>query len=247
MTWPACWQTSPADLRLKSGEAHVWLGALDVPPERLRELRTVLNGDEVARADRFLQAHDRVHSAAARGHLRMLLGRYLGVAPKSVELQFNSFGKPSLAGPFAAGDLRFNVSHSHGLVLFAFARGRELGVDIEKIRPDFATTEIAERFFSAAESGRLRALAPELQPRAFFECWTRKEAYIKARGDGLSRRLDTFEVAFGPGLAPAILAVTDEPDAPARWAVHDVQPPDGYCGALMVERPDVAVTCWKLD
>jgi 4'-phosphopantetheinyl transferase len=247
MTWPPCWQTPPADLRLKSGEAHVWLGALDVSPERLQELRTILNVDEVARADRFLQAHDRIHSAAARGHLRMLLGRYLCVAPKSIELQFNSYGKPSLAGEFAAGDLRFNVSHSHGLALFAFTRGRELGVDLEKIRPNFATTEIAGRFFSAAESGRLRSLAPEQRPRAFFECWTRKEAYIKARGDGLSRRLDTFEVAFGPDLTPAILAAADEPDAAVRWAVHDLHPPDGYCGALMVEKPDLAVTCWMLD
>jgi len=245
MTSPACWQTPPANLRLETGEVHVWLGVLDVTPERLLELRAVLNADELARADRFLPAQHRVHSAAARGHLRTLLGRYLGVAPESVELQFNSFGKPSLAGPL--GGLRFNVSHSLGLALFAFARGRELGVDIEKVRPDFATLEIAARFFSVAESARLRSLAPEQQPRAFFECWTRKEAYVKARGDGLSRRLDTFEVAFGPGAAPAILAAGDEPDAPVRWAVHDLQPPDGYCGALIVEGPGMAVACWKLD
>ena len=247
MTSPACWQTPPADLRLETGQAHVWLGELDVPPGKLQELRAVLHPDELARADRLLQAHHRVYSAAARGCLRTLLGRYLGVAPQSVEFQFNSFGKPSLAGAIAAGGLRFNVSHSHGLALFAFARGRELGVDIEKIRPDFATAEIAGRFFSAAESAHLRSLAPEQQPRAFFECWTRKEAYIKARGDGLSRRLDTFEVGFGPGAAPAVLAAGDEADAPVRWAVHELQPPDGYCGALIVERPDVAVACWKLD
>ena len=247
MASPASWQTPPADLRLESGEAHVWLGALDVPPERLQELRAVLHADELARADRLLQAHHRVHSAAARGYLRTLLGRYLGFEPRSVELQFNPFGKPSLAGAIAAGGLRFNVSHSHGLALFAFAQGRELGVDIEKIRPEFATTEIAGRFFSAAESARLRSLAPEHQPRAFFECWTRKEAYIKARGDGLSRRLDAFEVAFGPGTAPAILAADDEPDAAARWAVYDLQPPDGYCGALVVEGPGAAVVCWTLD
>jgi 4'-phosphopantetheinyl transferase len=247
MTSPACWKSPPADLRLGSSEVHVWLGALDVPPERLQELRAVLNADELARADRLLQAHHRVHSAAARGYLRTLLGRYLEVAPQSVEFQFNSFGKPSLSGALAAGGLRFNVSHSHGLALFAFAQGRELGVDLEKIRPDFATVEIAGRFFSAAESARLRTLAPEERARAFFECWTRKEAYIKARGDGLSRRLDTFEVAFGPGAAPAILAAGDEPDATVRWAVHDLQPADGYCGALIVEGPGVVVACWKLD
>jgi 4'-phosphopantetheinyl transferase len=247
MTAPACWQTPPADLRLEAGEVHVWLGTLDVPPGKLLELRSVLHSDELARADRFLQAPHRVHSAAARGYLRELLGRYLEVAPQSVELQFNPFGKPALAGVLAARDLRFNLSHSHGLVLFAFTRGRELGVDIERIRPDFATTEIAGRFFSAAESARLRSLAPEQQPRAFFECWTRKEAYIKARGDGLSRRLDTFEVSFGPYVAPAILAAGDEPDAVVRWAVYDLQLPEGYCGALIVEGPGVTMACWKLD
>jgi 4'-phosphopantetheinyl transferase len=247
MSAPACWQTPPEELQLEAGEVHVWLGALDVPLGRLRELRSLLNTDELARSDRFLQAHHRVHSAAARGYLRTLLGRYLVVAPQSVQLQFNSFGKPSVAGNFAASGLRFNLSHSHGLALFAFARGRELGVDIEKMRPDFATTEIAGRFFSAAESARLRSLAPEQQPRAFFECWSRKEAYIKARGDGLSRRLDSFEVAFGPGLAPSIVASNDEPEATVRWAMRDLQPADGYCGALVVEGPGVSVACWKLD
>ena len=247
MTLPVCWQAPPAELRLESGEVHVWLGALDVPAEKLQELNTLLQPDELARADRFLQAHHRVHSAAARGYLRTLLGRYLGVAPRSVELQFNSFGKPSLAGGLTAGGLRFNLSHSHGLALFAFARGRELGVDIERIRPDFASADIARRFFCVAESARLLSLPPELQPKAFFECWTRKEAYIKARGDGLSRRLDSFEVAFGPGVASSIVSAADEPDAATRWSVHDLQPADGYCGALVVERPAVAVACWRLD
>ena len=269
MVSPVCWQTPPADLSLGTGEVHVWLGALDVAPGQLEELRAVLKPGELTRADRLLQAHHRVHSAAARGYLRRLLGRYLGVSPQSVELQFNSFGKPALAGELAAGGLRFNVSHSHGLALFAFARGRELGVDIEKMRPDFATAEIAARFFSAAESERLRSLAPEHRQRAFFECWTRKEAYIKARGDGLSRRLDTFEVAFGPGIAPAVLSAGDEPDAATRWAMYDLAPANGYCGALIVESgreplprvqadrqagpaecmkgPGVGVACWKLD
>jgi 4'-phosphopantetheinyl transferase len=247
MNAPVCWKSPPSDLRLESGETHVWLGALDVPPERLQALRAELRPDEVARADRLLQPPHRVHSAAARGYLRTLLGRYLGVAPRLVELQFNPFGKPSLAGALAAGGLRFNLSHSHGLALFAFARGRELGVDIEKIRPDYASAEIAGRFFSAAESARLRSLTPEQQPRAFFECWTRKEAYIKARGDGFSHRLDTFEVAFGPGVAPAVLSSRDEPDATVRWTVHDLQPADGYCGALIVEGRGVVVRCWKLD
>ena len=246
MTTLEHWPSPPARVEIASGEVHVWLASLDVPADKLSALRSLLNDDELSRADRFLQPQHRVHSAAARGFLRTLLGHCLRVAPQSLEFQFNSFGKPSLAGAFADADLRFNLSHSHGLALFALARGREIGVDIERIRPTFAAERIAERFFAPAESARLRSLPNEQRPQAFFECWTRKEAYVKARGDGLSRRLDSFEVAFGPGMPPAILAAGDEADA-ARWAVMDLQPPPGFVGALVIARPLPLLRCWRLD
>jgi 4'-phosphopantetheinyl transferase len=247
MTTPVRWLPAPSGVRLDEGEAHVWLASLDVTPARLAPLRALLNDEERARADRFLQKLHRIRSAAARGILRQLLGRYLDVEPGSVQFQTNAFGKPSLAGPAGHFDLRFNLSHSHGLALFAFARGRELGVDLERIRPTFDTLRIAGRFFAPAEAARLRALSPEEQPFAFFECWSRKEAYIKARGDGLHRRLDSFEVAFGPGVTPALLRSDDEPDAPVRWAMFNLEPAHGFAGALAIEQPTQAVHCWRLD
>lgn len=246
MTAPAPWPPAPADVQLSAGEAHVWLASVDVTPEKLAPLRALLNDEERARADRFLQPQHRVRSAAARGILRRLLGRYLEVEPGSVEFQTNAFGKPSLAGPAADHDLRFNLSHSHGLALFAFARGRELGVDLEKIRPAFATLKIADRFFAPAEAARLRTLSPEEQPSAFFQCWSRKEAYIKARGDGLHRRLDSFEVAFGSGVTPALLHSDDEPDAPARWRMFDLNTVEDFAGAMAIEQPTRNVRCWRL-
>ncbi len=240
------WLAPPLDLELGPDEAHVWLTSLDVPAHRLSSLRALLNAEELARADRFLQPHHRCHSAVARGGLRSLLGRYLQVAPQSVVFQFNAHGKPSLAGAHEHSGLRFNLSHSHGLALIAFARGRDLGVDIEKVRPERPAEPIAERFFAPAEAARLRSLPSAQQPEGFFECWTRKEAYIKARGKGLSLPLDSFEVAFGPGVRPAILGASDEPDAVARWALFDLQPSAGFAGALVVERPPCILRCWAL-
>lgn len=247
MTTSATWPPAPSGVQLLEGEAHVWLASLDVAAGPLAALRARLSAEELARADRFLQPQHRVRNAAARGMLRSLISHYLGVEPESVEFQINPFGKPALAGPAADAGLRFNLSHSHGLGLFAFARGRELGVDLEKIRPALATLNIAGRFFAPAEAARLGALPEAEQPPAFFECWSRKEAYIKARGDGLQRRLDSFEVAFGPGVKPAVIRSDDEADASSRWAMFDLEPAPGFSGALTIEQPARTVRRWRLD
>jgi 4'-phosphopantetheinyl transferase len=188
-----------------------------------------------------------VHNAAARGWLRSLLGRYLGVAPHSIEFRFNEHGKPSLAGAHERSSLRFNISHSHGFALFAFARGREVGVDIEKIRPGRPFQRIAERFFAPGETARFSSIPAAQQAHAFFECWTRKEAYIKARGKGLSLPLDSFEVGFGPGTAPSLFEALGEPDAPGRWALFDLQPFPEFAGALAAEQPVRHLHCWRIE
>ena len=213
----------------------MWRAPLDVPASELTARSGTLSVEERARAARFLRPEVGSRFTAARGMLRRLLGSYLDVAPENVAFTFNPFGKPALADESRAGGLRFNVSHSHDRALLAFTRGRDLGVDIEAQRPDFATREIAQRFFAPSETSRLLALPEAEQTRAFFQCWTRKEGYIKARGDGLSRSLDSFEVAFGPGVAPAILSASDEPDAALRWTVFNLDPAPNFAGALVVE------------
>ena len=247
MIGQANWTAPPRPLELGPEDVHVWSAALDVPSEKLGSLRALLSPEERARADRFLQPHHRVHGAAARGWLRSLLGRYLQAAPQSIEFRFGEHGKPSLAGPHEHSCLHFNLSHSHGFALFAFARGRELGVDLEKIRLDRSFEKIAGRFFAPGETARLRSVPLALQPQAFFECWTRKEAYIKARGKGLSLPLESFEVGFGPGVAPSILEARGEPDAAARWALFDLRPFPEFAGALVVERPAGTVRCWRME
>lgn len=230
---------------MAAGEVHVWRAALDPPAACVRGLADTLAADERARADRFVSDRDRSRYIVARGVLRAVLGRCLGLPPGALAFRYSAFGKPALTGDAAATDLRFNVSHAGGLALYAVARGREIGVDLERIRPDFATDEIARRFFSPGEVAALRALGPEHRSRAFFDCWTRKEAYIKARGEGLSRPLDRFEVSLAPGAPAALLATGEDPDEAARWSLRALCPGPGYAAALAVEGQSWHLQCWQ--
>jgi 4'-phosphopantetheinyl transferase len=220
-------------------EVHVWTASLDQPDAVVARLRTLLDDSERERADRFSFEKGRRHFTVGRGLLRRILGEYLGLDPGGVRFCYNPYGKPALAGEPEPGEdaLRFNVSHSGSLVLYAVTRGREVGVDLETIRPEFAGEPIAERFFSPGEVAALRAVAPEARIRAFFDCWTRKEAYIKARGKGLSLPLDSFEVSLAPGAPPALLATHDDPAEARRWSLFGLEPGPGYVGALVVAGP----------
>ena len=246
-TFPDPWLKPVRPVKLGEGEVHVWRACLDVTVEELQVRSKLMKEEERARGARYLRAEVGSRFVAGRGLLRRLLGMYLGTDAAEVEFTFNSFGKPALAAKHGAGDLRFNVSHSHDWALIAFTRGRELGVDIERVRPDFATREIAQRFFSPSEARRLIALPAATQTEAFFQCWTRKEGYIKARGEGLSRGLDSFEVAFGPGVDAAVLNALDDASPTARWLVLDLQPAQGFAGALVVERPVAEVRLWNAE
>jgi 4'-phosphopantetheinyl transferase len=218
---------------LADHEVHVWRTPLEQPPEHLQTLWQTLAPEELQRANRFHFEKDRRHYVAGRGILRALLGRYLRREPAGLTFAYNPQGKPSLAGD-AARTLSFNVSHSHGLALIAVTRGREVGVDLERIRPEFAGERVAERFFSPSEVAALRALAAAERLEAFFACWTRKEAYLKATGMGLSLPLDCFDVSLTPGEA-ALKATRHDPTAVQRWSLRDVPPGPGYAGALAVE------------
>ncbi len=228
------WNPPPATWRLDQDEVHVWRAALDLPAATLAALRGTLAADEQERAGRFHFAHDRDHFTAARGILRALLGRYLDRNPAQLEFSYGPVGKPVLAPAWAA-DWRFNVSHSGGIALYAFARGREVGVDVERVRPEYPGEPVARRFFSPAEVAALAAVPPDRRREAFFLCWTRKEAYIKATGRGLSQPLERFDVELTPGRPAALLAHRDEPAEAARWSMRNVDPGPGYAGALAVE------------
>ena len=217
---------------IATDEVRVWRAPLDLPPALLARLLSSLSADERRRAARFYHPLDRDHFVAARGQLRLLLGELLGTTPEAVRFAYGPQGKPWL--PDAAA-LRFNLSHAGGAALFAFSRGRELGVDIEPLREDFATDEVADCAFSPRELATLRALPPADRLRGFYACWTRKEAFIKAIGLGLSAPLDGFDVTLAPGDPPAIEAVRWAPAEAARWSLRSLDGGAGYAAALAVE------------
>jgi len=232
---------------LGRADVHVWRTALDRPADAVAALAETLSGDERDRAARFHFERDRRRFTAARGGLRALLAAYLGVTPAAVAFEYGAHGKPRVAEAPAGGDLRFNVSHSAGVALYAVARGREVGVDVEGHREDFATAEIAERFFSPAERRALSALPPERRCEAFFACWSRKEAYIKARGLGLSLALDAFDVSLAPGEPAALLATRDDPAERDRWSLRALDPGPGLAGAIAAEGRDWTLSCWRWE
>jgi 4'-phosphopantetheinyl transferase len=220
---------------LSANEVHVWQAKLD--DHDAGGLRDLLAADEIARADRFHFAKDRNHYIVARALLRKLLAAYLEINAEAVRLSYAEKGKPFLTDP-AQSTLKFNVAHSHGLALYAFSPGREVGIDLEFIKEDLESEEIAERFFSPREVQVLMTIPAHLRKRAFFDCWTRKEAYIKARGEGLSMPLDQFDVSFAPGEPAALLRNDQEPVEVARWTMRNMTMPLGYVAALVAEGDD---------
>ncbi|HEX4606542.1 MAG TPA: 4'-phosphopantetheinyl transferase superfamily protein [Candidatus Angelobacter sp.] len=225
-------------------DVDVWRIGLVQPEAVIQHYREFLAAIEIERADRFYFAKDRNRFTVARGVMRQLLGRYLGVGPHEIEFAYGPHGKPSLAAPQDASDIRFNLSHSGEIALLAVARNVELGVDVEQIRADFATGEIATRFFSPEECAKLASLPADETVGAFFNCWTRKEAYIKARGEGLFIPLDSFEVAFAPGEEAALLQVKSGDEFFSRWRFHALHPGAGYKAALAVEGSDHGLRLW---
>jgi 4'-phosphopantetheinyl transferase len=161
----------------------------------------------------------------------------LGVRPEEVELECGAHGKPALAGRFADSELRFNVSHCDDLAVYAFSSGRDIGIDVEAIRDLPDADDIAARFFSRGENAAYGALEPRDRPLGFFQCWTRKEAFIKALGDGLYHPLDRFDVTLAPDEPARILRVEDVPGDRCRWRLEGFSPVPGFVAAVVAERP----------
>ena len=237
MSAPIEWPLAHERPELTTDAIHVWRAALAVDPATLQRLENLLADDERARAERFIFQQDRDRFIAARGILRELLGTYLQCEPRNIEFSYGPRGKPAISSDGARYPLRFNLSHSQGLALIGVSREREIGIDVERIRPEFAGEEIAKRYFSAREVLELGRLPGELRTEAFFLCWTRKEAYIKAEGDGLHIPLDTFDVSLTPGL-PAELHSADQ----SRWSLRSLTPDSGFVAAIVGEGNG-----WKLS
>jgi 4'-phosphopantetheinyl transferase len=233
------WSARVKELVLPEGEIHIWRANLALETAVLDRLRAVLSPDEQSRAARFHFARDRDHFIACRGALRMLLGAYLNISPDALEFCYGIHGKPALRVDDSQLSTRFNISHADGLAVLAFARGREVGIDLEPISAEFPGEEIAARYFSARELAELRALPLAQRAEGFSLCWTRKEAYAKALGLGLQIKLNSFSVSLTPG-QPEELQSEDS----RRWILRSFRPASHFVAAVVSDGPECEMRYW---
>jgi len=241
------WNSPPAPHILDYDEVHIWRATLDLTISRVQALEQILAADERTRANKFHFLKDRTHFIVARGVLRAILGRYLPGDPRTLQFCYSQYGKPTLVSESSSDVLFFNVSHSHGIALYAISHTLNIGIDIEYMRMGIECEQIAARFFSPYEVSMLRAVPKHMQHEAFFNCWTRKEAYIKARGLGLSLDLNQFDVSLTPGEPAAILNIREEGQDASCWSLHALSPGSGYKAALAVEGHPSQIKCWQYD
>jgi 4'-phosphopantetheinyl transferase len=237
------WELPPPSLTLSHDRVDVWRVPLEMPEGEWDLLEASLSVEERARASRLRQTVNRSRFVAAHGALRAILGRCLGFEPRRLRFSYGRFGKPALCGPLGASLVQFNLSYSGSLALVAASFGRRLGIDLERIDASRSGEEIADRFFSAPEIAALRAIPYERRTDAFFTCWTRKEAYVKARGDGLSFPLDRFSVTVSPE-EPTILLDSDDRET-QDWVLQDIGPEPGWAAALAVEGKGWSLRRWR--
>lgn len=245
----AAWQAAPAAAawRIAEGEVHLWRATLDLPPGRTREYKRFLSRDELARANRFVVRSARDRYTVARAVLRSLLSRYISAPPADLRFSYTDYGKPDLARP--ATSLRFNVSHSHDLAVYALTAGLPVGVDVEYLhrRAVVDRLKIAHRFFSDREYNALASMPPYRRDQAFLACWTRKEAFVKAIGQGLSCPLDQFDVTVDPNEPAELLATHWDVSDAQRWTMASFDSGPDYIGALAVMTRDVRLSFWQWD
>jgi 4'-phosphopantetheinyl transferase len=236
------WSAPPSRYALGEREVHIWRAWLEPASMSAQAAMEYCSDDERARADRFRFERDRGRFLVGRGVLRALLGRYLGAEPSALRFVYNPHGKPSLEGRGNEESLRFNVGHSHQLGVYALTRGRPVGVDVEWMKRLPDAGKLAARFFSERERGSLAALPADQVQEAFYLCWTRKEAYLKALGTGLATTLGGFSVSLAPGEPARLVHVEREPDEAGRWSLASFAAAPGYLGSVAVRGGELQLT-----
>lgn len=241
------WSSPPSVLTLSSNEVHVWCADLDLPAYRIQQLAQNLSPDERERADRFHFERHRRRFTAARGFLRSILGRYLPIDPGRLEFSYSKRGKPTLAPASPEEHLCFNLSHSHEMALYAVTHNRSIGIDIEHIRSNRDVEQLAKRYFSPREYEVISSLHPDQRQEGFYNGWTRKEAYLKATGEGLAG-LEEVEVSLAPGKPAALLSIKENRQEAGRWSVCHLSPPvKGYAAALVVKGSSDRLECFFIS
>ena len=233
------WRTPPTDISLSDSAVDVWLISLAQPSAADGSFADVLSSTERERAARFKFDKHRRPFVVAHAALRSILSQYLNTAPVDLPFVSGINGKPSLAPELSGSGLQFNLSHSHEMALLGVTRGREIGVDIEWIKEDYGFDEVAERFFTAKEVAELRALSIHLQRQAFFKCWTSKEAFLKAKGTGLSGKLDEVKITLSDEQRVRIDASVP------GWTLSELNPGGSYEAALVIEGGSLPANCYR--
>ncbi len=263
-----CWEKPPANLELPEGECHIWRAFLDGPAAQAPQLTELLASDELQRAVRFRFDVDRLRFIVRRGLLRIILARYLNVRPGQLQFNYSPDGKPSLAqtvdgaatavagaataaargrpaGSPVGCTIDFSLSHSHGLAVYAFTRGTRVGVDLEQARPIAQADQIVEHFFSEEERRTYRALPLSQRQEAFFNCWTRKEAYLKASEGNLEQVLSQVQVSLAPGEPAELRSTGKAGEEISRWSLQVFSPAPGYIAALVAAGRNWQMKYWQ--
>jgi 4'-phosphopantetheinyl transferase len=235
----------PLDLQLANDEIHIWCTSLDQPVSFVEKLVCTLSIDERARAEGFYFEQDRIRFIVRHGILRMILGYYLGVEAGELRFFYGRNGKPRLADTFGKDTILFSMSSSKELGLYGFTRNCEIGVDVERVRDIPEMDQIVDRIFSEREAQVYRALPEHLKREALFACWTRKEAFVKATGDGLSQPLDKFELTVDPGESARLLAIDGDQKSARQWSIHGLKPASEFAAAIAGEARNWRLRCWQ--
>ena len=230
---------------IREAEVHLWRVQLAsaAPPSEFAE---ILSPAELLHASKFAFQRDRIRFIQRRGFLRSILGAYLGTTPALMRFTENAFGKPSLAVG-SGQQINFNTTSSDDLALYAVTRGRAIGVDVERIRHVPEAASIAQGYFSRVEFSSFVKFPTGRRDRAFLDCWTRKEAYVKALGAGLSMPLDSFDVCLWPDCSSALLRVRDKDTSKRLWTLRSIRPGRGYVGALAMEGRFNKITHFRIE
>ncbi|MEQ9552690.1 MAG: 4'-phosphopantetheinyl transferase superfamily protein [Coleofasciculus sp. G3-WIS-01] len=240
------WHSPLSTLVLSAQQIHVWQADLNRSLAQIERFAQLLSPDEQQRASRFYFERDRNHFIAGRGILRTILSRYLNQPPNQIQFDYSSRGKPALATINPENTLGFNLSHSHGLALYALSPTLKLGIDLEYMRPMPDVQKLAQRFFTSREYAAIQTLSGDQQQIAFFNGWTRKEAYLKATGDGLAG-LSEIEVSLIPGESAKLLSIAGDSNAAAHWSVYPLTPAPDYVAAVAIPGQDWQIDCIEFD
>lgn len=241
------WRSQPSALAVAAGEVHLWRLPLKLSAGKVACLWNWLAEDEQARANRYKIERIRRRFIAARGQLREILAKYLETSPDRIEFRYESLGKPYLAPQWSDSDLHFNLSDSHEMALCAVTVGKELGTDVERIRVVQNFDDLAERFFANSEILQLNRMDLRERLLGFFNCWTRKEAYLKAVGSGLSFPLNKLEVSVVPGEPARLLKLNGSSQQARGWQMDAIVPVPGYVAALAIKSPITRLVCYSFE